>query len=107
MGKIILSIIDDTSKLTLLRQSDLYMYRKLSESVEFFKDDAEAIEAVINSKLPRAHILAREYLSYVAIKYSPGSYYIPPYSDETTFFLDLLAISYRKDFQFKKEFDTS
>ena len=89
------------------QQSDLVMYRELSESMIFYKDDVEGINSIVRANHPRAHIISRAYLNYVTIKYDQDAFYWPPYNDETTFFLDFLAIAYTNNFRYKLQFDNT
>ena len=87
------------------QESTLLTYRKLSEPpLELYTTDEQGIASVVRTNKPKAFITSREYLNYVSDKYEQGAYYFPPYTDETTFFLDFLSIAYRKDFQYEQQF---
>ena len=67
--------------------------------------DKQGIEEVIYSKIPRAYIISRNYIQLVIGGYSQGAFYLPPHKEETTFFMDFHSIAFRKDFEYKQEFD--
>ena len=64
-----------------------------------------AIEMVLKSEKPHAFISDRNHLLNIMMRYPRNSFYIPPPTEDATFYLDRNAMIMQKDFAYIKKFD--
>jgi hypothetical protein len=65
----------------------------------------DAINMMLDSKVPCAAIGTRDWFTYLASKYNHAIFYLPPKSEESTLALSLTSIAFRKGFKFKPQFE--
>lgn len=58
-----------------------------------------------NSLHPHAFVSTRDHLNYGMLKNGPNSYYMPPLSEDSTFFVDCMGMAISKQFPYKNEFN--
>ena len=70
-----------------------------------YNDINLAIEMVLKAEKPHALISNRNHLLNIMMRYPPNSFYIPPPTEDATFFLDRMAMIMHKDFAYINKFN--
>ena len=70
-----------------------------------YNDANSAIEMVLKSEKPHFLIGDRNHLLNIMMKNPLNSFYIPPPTEDATFFLDRMSMVMHKDFAYIKKFD--
>lgn len=68
------------------------------------KSKVEGLEVVKRTK-KHSYISNLDHLMYGIVKSAPHTYYLPPPTEDATFFVDAMALAMNKDFPYKQQFD--
>ena len=71
------------------------------------KSKVEGLEVVRRTKKAKKYsfISNRDHLMYAIVKSAPHTYYLPPLTEDSTFFVDAMALAVNKNFSYKQQFD--
>ena len=68
------------------------------------KSKFEGLEVVKRTK-KHSFISNRDHLMYAIVKSADHTYYLPPLTEDSTFFVDAMALATNKNFPYKQQFD--
>ncbi|CAG2110819.1 unnamed protein product, partial [Medioppia subpectinata] len=85
----------------MIRNSKTGLGQYLASDLIGSETDGKAVDAVKTSDKELAFITFREALQYEMLKSGADSFYIPPESEDSVLFRDILAVPMRKDFEHK------
>ena len=87
------------------KESKSEIYNEIGKLIKPVKSTTEGLEIVRNPKMPYAYITNSFHLQYAAMLHGTDSYHLPPTNEDSTLFVDSMAIPMGKDFPYKKEFN--
>ncbi len=88
-----------------MQNANFGVYQEIAEFLKPVKNKQHGLDVVRNSSKPHAYISTRDHLNYGMLLYGHKSFHLPPATEESTVFLDVMAIAIRKDFEHKNTFD--
>jgi len=93
----------EVSNFLFVKAAEFGVHKEIGELMEpaFHKD----IEIVINSTKPLAFISTRDHLIDTMLRFGEQLFHLPPQTQESTLYLDIMAIAMQNNFQYKKQFN--
>ena len=80
------------------------MYRKIGELAKIKNTNEECLDDVMHKDY-MAFVESQHFLNFYLDKYGPRSFFMPPQTEQSTFFMDFNAIAYSRSFLYIKQFD--
>lgn len=77
----------------------------MGELLKPIKNKEEGLNVVVNGSKPHAYISSRDHLLYGFLRFGSKSIYLPPAKEESTVFVDVMAIAMSLDFKHKIVFN--
>ncbi|CAG2181266.1 unnamed protein product, partial [Oppiella nova] len=104
-GQIQVTATDGSSYFDSLKTAKFGVYQEIGELIQPVRNKDEGLNIVVNASKPHAYISTRDHLYYGLLKFGPKVIRLPPYTEESTVFLDVMAIAMHYDFQYKDVFN--
>ena len=89
----------------LQKAADSGVYGELGALLKPVRNKEEGLSVVVKEDRPHAFISQRDHLFYGLLRYGSESIYLPPVKEESTLFVDVMAIAMDFDFKYRSIFN--
>ncbi|CAG2114560.1 unnamed protein product [Medioppia subpectinata] len=104
-GEIQVTAIGGSSYFDSLKNAKFGVYKEIGELIKPVADKEKGLDIVRIATKPHAYVSTRDHLYYGLLKFGPKVFHLPPPTQESTVFLDVMAIAMQCEFPHKQIFN--
>jgi hypothetical protein len=80
-------------------------HKDIGQLIKPVRNKELGIELVMKSENNYAYVTTRDFIIESILRFGQKSFYSPPFTEDSSFYLDIMAIALQKEFKHKKEFN--
>jgi hypothetical protein len=81
------------------------VHKDIGQLIKPVRNKELGIELVMKSEKNYAYVTTTDFMFDSMLRFGQKSFYSPPLTEDSSFYLDIMAIALQKEFKHKKEFN--